>query len=188
MSPDDLTLIHASGAAIDEDPNGFSDAFYVSVFAIAPEARSLFPDDLGEQRKKLTRELQFMLAAAWALDDETKFEAFVERTKQLGRRHVGYGVTAAMYEPVGAALIATLRLFNADFDERHVEAWTKLFGFISETMLAGAAEAARVAPAVVKPQPLCQQCIQTIRTTPPMDTGKSSDVHAVSKPRLSNSC
>ena len=142
MSPEELTLIQATSTAIIDEPKRFSIAFYETVFGIAPDARGLFPDDLSDQQQKLIRELQFMLRAASALGDPTQFDAFVERTKQLGRRHVGYGVTAEMYEPVGAALIMTLREFSPVFDDRHERAWTKLFGFVAETMLAGAAEAA----------------------------------------------
>lgn len=167
MSPEELTLINTSSQAVTEDPHGFSQSFYDTVFDLAPAARSLFPDDMTEQRMKLINELRFMLAAASALGDATQLEAFIHRTKRLGRRHVGYGVTAAMYEPVGAALIATLRDYATEFDERHELAWIKLFGFISHTMLAGADEAATADTSGLDEgdQNPCGHCAATVRTS-----------------------
>ncbi len=140
MTPNELNLILTSSEAIDQDSDGFSSTFYNTVFEIAPAARALFPDNMVEQQRKLVRELRFMIGAATAMADPAKLEDFVARTKELGRRHVGYGVTTAMYEPVGAALISTLREIAHPFEDEHELAWTKLFGLVAETMLEGASQ------------------------------------------------
>ena len=64
--------------------------------------RSLFPDDLTEQKKKL---MQMLTVAVANLH---QVEKIVPAVEDLGRRHAGYGVAAKHYEPVGAALLWTL--------------------------------------------------------------------------------
>lgn len=140
MTPDELDLIRTSSKALDADPDGFSAAFYKSVFEIAPGVRPLFPADLAEQRNKLVRELQFMVGAATASADAEQFEEFVARTRRLGQRHVGYGVEPAMYDVVGVALISTLRDAAEGFSDDHERAWSKLYGLISESMIEGATQ------------------------------------------------
>lgn len=141
MTPDELDLILTSSQAITDDPDGFSSAFYETVFEIAPATRAMFPDDMTAQRSKLVRELQFMVQAASAWADPAALEGFVARTRELGRRHVAYGVTAAMYEPVGTALMATLRDAVDGFGPDHEQAWAKLYTLVAETMLEGATTA-----------------------------------------------
>ena len=170
MTPNEVNLIHTSSEAIEKDPDGFSASFYETVFDLAPAARALFPDDMGEQQRKLVRELRFMIGAATALAAPSELANFVARTQELGRRHVGYGVIAAMYEPVGAALIATLRETVDSFDDDHERAWTKLFGLVAETMLEGASQAETMTPAPsvrVTPQQPCDQYVTTGKVSVP---------------------
>ncbi len=119
------------------DPSDFSTNFYEGLFEIAPETRALFSDDMTEQRDRLLRELSALIAAATAWRDASSHETLVRRTHALGRRHATYGVTADMYEPVELALMAALRDQIPGFDTEHENAWTKLFGFMSATMLEG---------------------------------------------------
>jgi hemoglobin-like flavoprotein len=71
--------------------------------------------------------------------------ALVPVVKALGARHFGYGATPAHFEPVGQALLWTLRTGLADAFTPEVEAaWTKVYGVLAATMQAGAAEAAVV--------------------------------------------
>lgn len=61
----------------------------------------------------------------------------------LGRRHVGYGVTDAMYDQVGDALLATLaEVAGADWTPALAAQWTAAYGAIAGLMRAGAADAA----------------------------------------------
>ena len=62
----------------------------------------MFPTDLTAQKGKL------MTMIATAVTNLHQVDKIVPAVQDLGRRHVGYGVTAAHYKPVGEALIWTL--------------------------------------------------------------------------------
>jgi nitric oxide dioxygenase len=60
--------------------------------------------------------------------------------QDLGRRHVGYGVTAAHYKPVGEALIWTLEKGLGDgFTPPVKDAWVSAYTTLSSVMTEAAA-------------------------------------------------
>lgn len=109
--------------------------FYDRLFEIAPEVRPLFPTDLAEQKKKL------MTMLAIAVHNLHHVDTISAAVQALAKRHVGYGVTAAHYEPVGHALIWTLgKGLGGDFTPELKEAWIATFAMISAVMTTAAAE------------------------------------------------
>lgn len=138
MTPDDLVLIVADGAVIDAHAERFSSEFYATLFEIAPGTRQLFPDDLVAQRGKLVDELRFLVEAAVGTGESQDLGPFVARARDLGRRHVGYGVTSPDYAPVGAALTTALSTCVEGWDDAHERAWSALFRVIADAMLEGA--------------------------------------------------
>jgi hemoglobin-like flavoprotein len=111
-----------------------ADLFYDRLFTIAPEVRSLFPDDLAEQKKKLIAML------ATAVTNLHQVEKIVPAVQELGKRHVGYGVTDKHYEPVGAALLWTLEKgLGPDFTPPLKAAWTETYMTLAGVMKAAAA-------------------------------------------------
>lgn len=135
MTPDDIRLIEADVAAIEPEP--FAAAFYRTLFEIAPEVRSLFPDDMAEQRRKLMAELTAMIAMATSMADGD-LDRFVDRTRRLGARHVGYGASPAHYDVVGRALLSTLATETDGWGTDHESAWTRLYTVVAATMQEGA--------------------------------------------------
>jgi hemoglobin-like flavoprotein len=76
--------------------------FYQRLFELDPAARALFTTDLTEQGRKL---MQMIGVAVRGLD---RLDELVPAVRDLGTRHVAYGVTDGHYETVGAALLWTL--------------------------------------------------------------------------------
>jgi len=138
VTPDEFELVAADGEIVRADTGSFAAEFYDTLFEIAPATRELFPDDLVAQRGKLVDELAFLVDAATASRATGDLGAFVDRARDLGRRHVGYGVTGADYAPVGIALVGALRTVVDDWNAAHELAWTKLFRLISDVMREGA--------------------------------------------------
>lgn len=133
MTPAELALIESFEEVLRSDPDAFARAFYDTLFDVAPEVRALFPADMTAQRGKLVEEVAFLIGAAADLD------RFVERARELGRRHVGYGVRPADYDAVGVALVAAVRERTGDeWTTAHYEAWTRLYRLIADVMLEGA--------------------------------------------------
>lgn len=104
--------------------------FYSRLFEIAPEVRPLFRADITEQGKKL------MATLAVVVNGLRDLGAIVPVAQDLARRHVGYGVEAAHYEPVGAALIWTLEQgLGEAFTTDTQAAWVKAYGVLSSVMI-----------------------------------------------------
>jgi hemoglobin-like flavoprotein len=107
--------------------------FYDQLFALDPSLRSMFKSDMAEQRKKL------MVMLAKAVNSLGEWESFVSVLRQLGRRHVGYGVKTDHYATVGTALLATLENgLGNDFTPSVREAWVVCYSSIAREMREGA--------------------------------------------------
>jgi hemoglobin-like flavoprotein len=111
-----------------------ADLFYYRLFDIAPEVRSLFPDDLIAQKKK------FITMLATMVTNLNEFEKIAPVVEDLGMRHVAYGVIAKHYEPFGAALSWTLgESLGVDFTPPVRAAWTEAYKTLAGAMTGAAA-------------------------------------------------
>ena len=137
MQPNQLEMIERDGLVLRQRSDEFARSFYATLFDLAPDTRELFPADLTTQRKKLVDELDELIVTAVAWRERGRLDGFVERAHALGARHDGYGVTAAMYRPVGVALIAALRDVVEGFDDEHERAWSTLYRLMADTMREG---------------------------------------------------
>ncbi len=135
MTPDQVKLVQDSFAKVVPIADTAADLFYDRLFTIAPEARTLFPDDLTEQKKKLMQML------ATAVTNLHQVETILPAVQDLGRRHVAYGVQDKHYEPVGEALLWTLEKgLGDDFTPEVKEAWTETYVTVAGVMKQAAAE------------------------------------------------
>ena len=127
MTPQQIELVQTSFKKVVPIAGTAADLFYDRLFETAPEVRALFPDDMKEQKVKL------MAMLGTAVSSLHKLDEILPAVKALGERHKGYGVTAAHYAPVGAALLWTLEKgLGPDFTPEVKEAWT-----LTYTALAG---------------------------------------------------
>lgn len=144
MTPEQVKLVQQSFAKVAPIASTAADLFYDRLFSIAPHVRSLFPDDLTEQKKKL---MQMLTVAVANLH---QVEKIVPAVEDLGRRHAGYGVAATHYEPVGAALLWTLEQgLGADFTPPVKAAWTETYLTVAGAMQKAAATVRSPAAAAV---------------------------------------
>ncbi len=127
MTPNDVTLVQHSFKKV---PDTAAELFYARLFGQAPHLRPMFGPDIRAQAKKL---LAMLAVAVNGLDN---IEALLPVVRDLGARHVGYGVKAEHYEIVGEALIWTLEQGLGDeFTEDVRNAWTEVYGALSSTMI-----------------------------------------------------
>jgi len=133
MTPEQVKMVQDSFKKVVPIADTAANLFYDRLFTIAPEVRSLFPDDLTEQKKKLIGML------VTAVTNLHQVEKIVPAVQELGKRHVGYGVTEKHYEPVGAALLWTLEKgLGADFTPPLKAAWTETYMTLAGVMQAAA--------------------------------------------------
>ncbi|MET0903493.1 MAG: globin domain-containing protein [Acidimicrobiales bacterium] len=133
MTPEQVAFVQRTAAIVEQDGDRFARAFYDHLFERRPSARCLFPEDLELQRSRLLQEIMRLVDAA------SDLPSFLERARELGRRHQGYGVHADDYPFVGDALVAAVAVVAADQWGAEAEAaWRRTYVLISEAMLEGA--------------------------------------------------
>jgi hemoglobin-like flavoprotein len=129
MTPQHIELVQTSFKKVVPIAGTAADLFYNRLFEIAPETRSLFPADLKDQKVKL------MAMLGTAVTNLHKLDTILPAVKALGERHKGYGVTAAHYAPVGAALLWTLEKgLGPDFTPEVKAAWTETYTALAGVM------------------------------------------------------
>ena len=111
---------------------------------MAPVILRLADDPRFESRICVTGQHREMLQQALVSVLEHLEDApWLEQTLgAMGQKHVDYGVTAEMYDYVGASLLATLAEIAAkDWTPELEQAWTAAYGAIASLMLKGADQA-----------------------------------------------
>ncbi len=111
--------------------------FYRRLFEIDKGVAALFREtDMTRQRHKLLMVLSTVVSG---LDQLDRLRPTV---RELGRRHAGYGVTAAHFESVGRALLWTLEQgLGAEWTPEVARAWAQAYTIVAHEMRVGAAMA-----------------------------------------------
>ena len=99
MTPEKIALVRDSWQHVLPIRDSAAKLFYGQLFELDPSLRSLFKGDMVEQGRKLMTMINMVVMR---LDNLAPLLGAVE---DLGRRHVGYGMTDAHYDTVGRALL-----------------------------------------------------------------------------------
>ena len=70
-----------------------------------------------------------------AVKDDIPVHVFMTRTRHLGVRHRGYGVTAEHYRLMGDALLGALAEQCSDWTPELAEAWSLAYNLTTEAMM-----------------------------------------------------
>lgn len=133
MTPDQVKAIQESFAKIKPISEQAAELFYGRLFQIAPVVKPLFRGDMKEQGRML------MAVLATVVHGLSRLESILPAASALAKRHVGYGVKAADYAPVGAALLWTLkRGLGENWTPELAAAWGTAYNVLSEFMIAEA--------------------------------------------------
>lgn len=142
MTPESIRRVRASLLLLEPDLSALGPCFYRHLFALAPEARTLFPREMDAQAGKLVD----MIASIVALLDEP--EQLGRVFAAMGRRHIGYGAREAHYDAVGAALLRAMReTLGVHWSPQLGDAWGEVYGEMAEAMIAAANSVPTEAPA-----------------------------------------
>ena len=142
MTPKQIEIVQASFDKVAPIAEAAAGLFYARLFELDPQLKPLFKGDMKRQGMML------MSMIATAVRGLSNTEALIPMVKNLGRRHVGYGVKDSHYAVVGQALIETLEKgLGKDFDAATREAWLSAYSLLSSVMKSGAAEMQMVARA-----------------------------------------
>lgn len=131
LSGEDIWLVRQSLPLIAERVEDASSVFYENLFAIAPDLRALFRDDLAGQGMRFMTTLTTIAAA---LDDP---EARARQIGALAQAHARLGIAPAHFEPMGSALLVTLgETLGAAFTPPLQQAWRAAYESIAAEMIA----------------------------------------------------
>jgi hemoglobin-like flavoprotein len=129
MSPEKIALVRSSWQKVLPIKDAAAGLFYGRLFELDPSLRGMFKGDMAEQGRKLMTMINMVVAS---LDNLTPL---LERVEDLGRRHVGYGVTDAHYDTVGSALLWTLdKGLGEHFTPATKDAWTHVYSTLASVM------------------------------------------------------
>ncbi len=130
MTPDQIDLVQDSFKSVVPIKVLAAQLFYNRLFELDPDLEQMFTGDMAEQGQKL------MSALATVVGGLKSWERVEPVVRELGQRHVGYGVKAEHYETVGAALLWTLEQGLGDaFTDDVKSAWTSAYEAIAATMI-----------------------------------------------------
>jgi hemoglobin-like flavoprotein len=130
MTPDQVKAIQESFTKVVPISEQAADLFYGRLFEIAPGVKSLFRGDMKEQGRKL------MATLGVVVNGLSNLESVLPAASALAKRHVDYGVKAADYAPVGAALLWTLEKgLGEQWTPDLAAAWTAAYTVLSDFMI-----------------------------------------------------
>jgi len=127
----DIGSVQRSFDLVTQRSDQFAELFYRNLFADWPDVVPLFEDvELGSQRKKLFATMTLVVSH---LD---RVDVVHPVLSELGKRHVGYGVTNGFYGAFKATFLKTLAESLPSHWNRELEAsWRTALEQISEVMI-----------------------------------------------------
>jgi len=135
MDQQQIALVRSGFAEIAPIAEQAAEMFYARLFELDPSLRQLFKGDIKQQGAKL------MAMIATAVANLDRMEQILPRLRELGRRHVAYGVKDEHYRTVAAALLSTLAVaLGEKFTLEARMAWISCYLKLAGEMKAGAAE------------------------------------------------
>jgi hemoglobin-like flavoprotein len=130
MTPQDVKLVQDSFAKVAPISEQAAESFYERLFELAPQVRTLFPDDMAEQRRKL------MATLAVVVNGLGNLKAILPTASALAKRHVEYGAQPAHYPVVGKVLLWTLERGLGDAWTPDVAtAWASAYATLANFMI-----------------------------------------------------
>jgi len=129
MTPEQVSLVQSSLQQVAPIKDQAAQLFYQKLFELDPKLKSLFKNDMVEQRRKLMNMLD---TAVRGLKNP---DAIVPAVRDLGKRHVGYGVKDKDYDTVATALLWTLEKgLGAGFTAETRNAWIAAYSLLTSVM------------------------------------------------------
>lgn len=133
LTAEQVELIRASFNAVAPKATELIDLFYTKLFETAPSVRSLFPQEMSDQKDHLLSAVKLVATKA---HDLASIEGALG---EMGARHVGYGAEPEHYPVVRDTMLDALHdIAGPAWTNDIEEAWTDALNIVAGIMLAGA--------------------------------------------------
>jgi hemoglobin-like flavoprotein len=135
MDIQQINLVQQSFALLQGRTDEVAVLFYQRMFELDPSLRPLFRNSLSHQGAKLMATLSFIVSAL------KKPSAMIPAIKQLGQRHVIYGVHQEHYRIVNDALLWALAQVLGDaFTPEVADGWHEVYYLVAGLMKEAASQ------------------------------------------------
>jgi len=135
MNADQVAIVQETFEKVRPISETAAELFYKRLFELNPSFKALFKGDMKRQGRMLMQMLDF---AVKGIDEPV---TILPTIRDLGKRHVGYGVKEEYYSTVGEALLWTLEQgLGPDFTPEAKEAWAAAYKLLSDVMKDAARE------------------------------------------------
>jgi hemoglobin-like flavoprotein len=135
VTPLQRNLVQRSFRKIAGRADQVADLLYERLFEIDPDYKMLFACDMRQQGRKL---IQMLAVVVNGLNHPN---TLIPTIRELGQRHVGYGVKPQDYQHLGTALIyAVEQTLEDDFTPEVRDAWIAVYRFVLDIATASPAE------------------------------------------------
>ena len=129
MTPAQIAVVQRHFGRVYPVKGALAQKFYDHLFEIAPEARDLFPQNMSEQREKLSDTLAMLVKH---LNSPKHVEVAIQG---MARRHRGYGARPEHFAPVGEALIYALDAYtDGGMSPEQKDGWIAAYTLITDSM------------------------------------------------------
>lgn len=135
MNTEQQRLVEDSWRCLSPNRDFMIRDFYAELFRSYPEFEPLFSSDPREQERKLSISLNIAVSHLGRLDQVR------DSLRELGRRHIDYGVVREHYPPFVEILMGSIaNTLGSEFTHEVEMAWRAAFNTIVGEMLAGVDE------------------------------------------------
>jgi hemoglobin-like flavoprotein len=141
ITPAQIALVKETWSKVIPISETAAKLFYDRLFETSPQLAPMFDGvDLVSQRQKLVKAINMVVISL------ERIGSLIPTIREMGRRHVDYGVEESHYAQVGAALLWTLETgLGEHWSDEAEAAWTNAYQLLAGVMIDGAREAARSA-------------------------------------------
>jgi len=136
VDPAQQMLVRTTFAKLAVMPEVAGALFYERLFALNPDFRVLFKNDMRIQGVKL---MTMLAVIVYNLHEPGQI---LPAVRELGQRHIAYGVKLADYDALADALMWTLeQVLAEEFTPEVRNAWAACYGELASEMKAAASAA-----------------------------------------------
>ncbi|MEO9803624.1 MAG: globin family protein [Reichenbachiella sp.] len=129
ITPYHKRLVRATFWMVEPKADEAARSFYNKLFEISPELRPLFKGDMKDQGRKMIEMLATVVRGLNTLD------VLAPLVRNMGRRHISYGVKSEHYHMAAAALLYSLKEeLKENWNEEVEAAWLEVYETISDIM------------------------------------------------------
>lgn len=129
ITPYNKRLVRATFWMVESKADEAAEIFYTKLFEMSPELRPLFKGNMKDEGRRMMEMLSTVVKGLNTLD------VLAPLVRNLGRRHLNYGIKSEHYNMAAAALMYSLKEeLQENWNEEVESAWLEVYETVSDIM------------------------------------------------------